>query len=107
MPTLTATASEARANFSQIAKGVYETGQPVTVFKNSKPWVQIVSSDFSSNVDTGKISTEKASTEDDDYIELVAGSVRKSKQQFACGQFYSGSNTLFEMLEERQPELWG
>lgn len=37
----TATVAETRANFSKIASTVNETGKPVTVFKNSKPWVVI------------------------------------------------------------------
>lgn len=41
MAELTATVAETRANFSKIATMVAETGQPVTVFKNSKPWVAI------------------------------------------------------------------
>ena len=96
MATLTATASEARANFSQIASGVSETGQPVTVFKNSKPWVEIVPSGF----------LENASEEDDEYIERVASAVRKSKQEFETGKSYKGSEALFEMLKEKRPEVW-
>lgn len=41
MNELTATVAETRANFSKIATTVNETGRPVTVFKNSKPWVVI------------------------------------------------------------------
>ncbi len=41
MSELTATVAETRANFSKIATTVNETGRPVTVFKNSKPWVLI------------------------------------------------------------------
>ena len=96
MPTLTATASEARANFSQIANGVCETGQPVTVFKNSKPWIEIVPSGY----------TKKETPEDDAYIDRVATAVRKSKQEYADGKFYEGSKALFEMLKEKRPEVW-
>ena len=96
MPTLTATASEARANFSQIASGVFKTGQPVTVFKNSKPWVEIVPSGFA----------EKAGEEDDAYVERVVSAVRKSKQQFSEGKSYKGSDALFSKLEDRKPEVW-
>ena len=96
MTTLTATASEARANFSQIASGVSETGQPVTVFKNSKPWVEIVPSGYS----------EKSSEEDDAYIERVASAVRKSKREFETGKSYKGSEVLFEKLKENRPEVW-
>ena len=96
MSVLTTTASEARANFSQIATGVFETGQPVTVFKNSKPWVEIVPSGFA----------EKANEEGDEYVERIARAVRKSKQQFSEGRSYKGSDALFAMLEERKPEVW-
>ena len=41
MAELTATVAEARANFSRIAAAVSETGKPVTVFRNSRPWVTI------------------------------------------------------------------
>lgn len=41
MASMTATLAEACANFSKIAASVNETGKPVTVFKNSKPWVAI------------------------------------------------------------------
>ena len=41
MSELTATVAETRANFSRVAGSVCETGKPVTVFKNSKPWVVI------------------------------------------------------------------
>ena len=41
MPMATVSASEARANFSKVGDEVFRTGQPVTVFKNSKPWLII------------------------------------------------------------------
>ena len=41
MSELTATVAETRANFSKIASTVNALGKPVTVFKNSKPWVLI------------------------------------------------------------------
>lgn len=41
MTELTATVAETRANFSKIASTVSETGKPVTIFRNSKPWVAI------------------------------------------------------------------
>lgn len=52
MPELTATVAETRANFSKIASTVNKTGSPVTVFKNSKPWVMItpVSKEYGSNI---------------------------------------------------------
>ena len=41
MDELTATVAETRANFSKIASTVNALGRPVTVFKNSKPWVLV------------------------------------------------------------------
>jgi antitoxin (DNA-binding transcriptional repressor) of toxin-antitoxin stability system len=38
---LTVTTAEARADFSRIANAVAATGEAVTVFKHSRPWVQI------------------------------------------------------------------
>ncbi|MCL1797474.1 MAG: type II toxin-antitoxin system Phd/YefM family antitoxin [Eggerthellaceae bacterium] len=38
---LTVTASEARANFSKLGEEVFRTKKPITVFKNSKPWLVI------------------------------------------------------------------
>ena len=38
---MTVTAADARAQFSRIADQVARTGSPVTVFKNSRPWVEI------------------------------------------------------------------
>jgi PHD/YefM family antitoxin component YafN of YafNO toxin-antitoxin module len=39
MAMLTVSASEARANFSKLGEEIARTGKPVTVFKNSKPWL--------------------------------------------------------------------
>ena len=41
MAEMTATVAETRANFSKIAATVRETGRPVNVFENSKPWVLV------------------------------------------------------------------
>ncbi|MDR0416714.1 MAG: type II toxin-antitoxin system Phd/YefM family antitoxin, partial [Propionibacteriaceae bacterium] len=42
MSSLTVTAADARAHFARIADQVSRTGEAVTVFKNSRPWVMIV-----------------------------------------------------------------
>ena len=54
MPMQIVGVTEAKAHFSQLTKDVNDTGQPVTVFKNNKPWVIIspASEDFAVN-DTG------------------------------------------------------
>ena len=59
MPILTATVAEARANFSKIARGVIETNQPVTVLRNSKPWVVISPADTSLDADIPLIDWDK------------------------------------------------
>ena len=41
MGETTATVAETRANFSKISATVNVTGRPVTVKKNSKPWVLV------------------------------------------------------------------
>ena len=41
MSTQTVTVAEARANFSRIGEAVNKTGEPVTVFRRSKPWLVI------------------------------------------------------------------
>ena len=41
MAEATATAAEARAHFSKIARQVNASGQAVTVMRNSRPWVVI------------------------------------------------------------------
>ncbi|MCL1838818.1 MAG: type II toxin-antitoxin system Phd/YefM family antitoxin [Propionibacteriaceae bacterium] len=38
---LTVSASQARANFSRLGEEIFRTKRPVTVFKNSKPWLVI------------------------------------------------------------------
>jgi PHD/YefM family antitoxin component YafN of YafNO toxin-antitoxin module len=38
---LTVSASEARSNFSRLGEEIARSGKPVTVFKNSKPWLVI------------------------------------------------------------------
>jgi prevent-host-death family protein len=38
---LTVSAADARAQFARIASEVHYSGVPVTVFKNSRPWVVI------------------------------------------------------------------
>ena len=51
MPVLTATVAETRANFSKIAHEVTATNRPVTVLRNSKPWVVISPADTSSEAE--------------------------------------------------------
>lgn len=41
MPQATVSVAEARNNFSRIGAAVVESGNPVTVFRNSKPWLVI------------------------------------------------------------------
>jgi antitoxin Phd len=41
MATMTVGLSEAKANLGRITSEVNRTGEPITVFKNNKPWVVI------------------------------------------------------------------
>lgn len=78
MAALTATAAEARTNFSRIASAVSETGSRVTVFKNSKPWVVIA----------------PATDADADYIELVRSGIIEGRAQIADGRGIEGTDAL-------------
>lgn len=78
MAALTATAAEARSNFSRIASTVSETGNRVTVFRNSKPWVVIVPADDA----------------DADYVELVRSGIAEGRAQIAEGRGIEGTDAL-------------
>ena len=125
--TVTAiTANEAQTQFSKIATEVCKTGQPVTIFKDSKPWVEIVPSNANEKASSAKMPSSKISVDvskstanvssnadasdtaenNSAYIEALAAALRESKQQFASGRFYTGTYTLFEKLKESNPEVW-
>lgn len=78
MTALTATAAEARTSFSRIATTVSETGNRVTVFKNSKPWVVIAPVDDA----------------DADYVELIRSGVVEGRAQIAQGRGIEGTDAL-------------
>ena len=84
MATLTATAAEARSNFSRIATTVSETGQRVTVFKNSKPWVVIA----------------PAANDDGDYIDLVRAGIIEGREQIAQGHGIEGTDSLRQAVSD-------
>jgi len=56
--SMTVTAADARAQFSRIADEVARTGLPVTVFENSRPWVEICPVGLGEDVPSA--STQKA-----------------------------------------------
>lgn len=82
MTVLTATAAEARTNFSRIASAVSETGERVTVFKNSKLWVVIA----------------PAGEADADYVELVRSGILEGREQIAAGLGIEGTDALREAV---------
>lgn len=84
MTVLTATAAEARTNFSRIASAVSETGERVTVFKNSKPWVVIAPAD---EVDA-------------DYVELARSGILEGREQIASGLGIEGTDALRKTVAE-------
>ena len=83
MTVLTATAAEARTNFSRIASAVSETGERVTVFKNSKPWV-----------------IAPAGEVDADYVELVRSGILEGREQIASGLGIEGTDALRKTVAE-------
>jgi prevent-host-death family protein len=89
MTVLTATAAEARTNFSRIASAVSETGERVTVFKNSKPWVVIAPAD---EVDA-------------DYVELVRSGILEGREQIASGLGIEGTDALRKTVAELRAQL--
>lgn len=78
MAALTATAAEARTSFSRIASAVCESGQQVTVFRNSKPWVVIA----------------PAECESAENIELVRSGILDGRQAIADGEGIEGTQAL-------------
>lgn len=83
MAALTATAAEARTNFSKIASAVSETGRQVTVFRNSKPWVVIA----------------PIEQEDADYVELVRDGILEGRRQIEGGEGITGTEALRSAVE--------
>jgi len=79
----TVTASEARANFSKLGEEIVRTGKPVTVFKNSKPWLAIVplsSPEKGTNIDLdGK---RELTTEEQVLLSWTNGFVEEYKDVF-------------------------
>ena len=69
MPSYTVTTADARANFSRIANEVNRTGIPVTVFKNSRPWVVKEPIAYSSEPND---ETRKAMRETEEIVEKGA-----------------------------------
>lgn len=84
MTVLTATAAEARTSFSRIASAVSETGERVTVFKNSKPWVVIA----------------PAGEVDADYVELVRSGILEGREQIVSGLGIEGTDALRKTVAE-------
>lgn len=57
--TTTVTVAEARANFSKLSSAVNASGESITVFRNSKPWVVISPARPSTpNIETSKAMAE-------------------------------------------------
>jgi len=84
----TVTASEARANFSKLGEEVVRTGKPVTVFKNSKPWLAIV---------------PLASPEGKDGIDLVCNRELTAEEKKALSwtnEFVEEYKDVFEALSK-------
>lgn len=75
--------ADARAQFSKIAAMVNETGESVTVFRNSKPWVKI----------TPVV---------DSYIDAIDHGLEKGFADVKSGRYIKGEEitALFEELRK-------
>ena len=85
MASLTATAAEARTNFSRIASAVSETGNKVTVFRNSKPWVVIAPADDDAQ---------------SDYVDIVRSGILEGREEIAAGYGIEGTAALRKAVED-------
>lgn len=85
--SMTVTAADARAQFSRIADEVARTGSPVTVFKNSRPWVEICPV---ASIDVPSDATRQA--------------LREVAELKAAGARYSSWQDLIEALDAQSAE---
>lgn len=83
MSEISVSVADARAQFSKIAAMVNETGESVTVFRNSKPWVKI----------TPVV---------DGYVDAIDHGLEKGFADFKSGHYIKGEEitTLFEELRK-------
>lgn len=83
MSEMSVSVADARAQFSKIAAMVNETGESVTVFRNSKPWVKI----------TPVV---------DSYIDAIDHGLEKGFADFKSGRYIKGEEitALFEELRK-------
>ncbi len=64
MAIKTVSAVDARANFSKIGAAVAKTGESVTVFKNSKPWLVISPAEIPNDETVAAIEDTRAAAAD-------------------------------------------
>ena len=84
--TVTVSITEARNNFSRLGAAVVESGESVTVFRNSKPWVVISPANQAS---------------EDGYADDVLGILERGKKELAQGRYIS----LDEFLSRYKDDL--
>lgn len=84
MSQLCVSIADARAQFSKIAAMVNESGESVTVFRNSKPWVKI---------------THVA----DDYVDAIDKGLEKGFTDYKAERYKVGNeiDNLFNELRQR------
>jgi len=79
----TVSASEARANFSKLGDEVVRTGKPITVFKNSKPWLAIVPISQAEGVERIDLNANRElTTEEQELFGWTKGYVEEYKDVF-------------------------
>lgn len=84
MGNLSISVADARAQFSKIASMVNESGESVTVFRNSKPWVKI----------TPVV---------DEYVDALDNGLKRGFADYNAGRFKTGKeiDSMFEEIEQR------
>ena len=79
---LTVTASEARANFSKLGEEIARTGKPVTVFKNSKPWLVIAPAEKGKDISVDLNAERELSKDEQDLLAWTHDFVEEYKDVF-------------------------
>lgn len=84
MGNLSISVADARAQFSKIASMVNESGESVTVFRNSKPWVKIA-------------------PVIDEYVDALDNGLKRGFADYNAGRFKTGKeiDSMFEEIKQR------
>lgn len=90
MTTKTASVAEARNNFSKLAENVSLTGDPIVVFRHSKPWVQIA-----------PLNNLAEGFEDAEFIEAMDDIIAQGLAAYEKGNYIVGVDAARAEVEKR------